>query len=83
MMQTRVSNSKMSSHLQWFVVVGADTRVRVTYLAEELELRLPFGSQARLFLSEVNRAWSGKTHPLHDTLNTGLQYVLITQCYSE
>nr|XP_019949030.1 PREDICTED: type II inositol 1,4,5-trisphosphate 5-phosphatase isoform X1 [Paralichthys olivaceus] len=39
-------------------VVGADTRVRVSYQEEELELRLPFGSQSRLFLSEVNRAWS-------------------------
>ncbi|XP_058503141.1 type II inositol 1,4,5-trisphosphate 5-phosphatase isoform X1 [Solea solea] len=39
-------------------VVGADTRVRVSYLEEELELRLPFGSHSRLFLSEVNRAWS-------------------------
>uniref|UniRef100_A0A671WVL9 phosphoinositide 5-phosphatase n=1 Tax=Sparus aurata TaxID=8175 RepID=A0A671WVL9_SPAAU len=26
---------------------------------EELELRLPFGSHSRLFLGEVNRAWSG------------------------
>uniref|UniRef100_A0A3Q3QQJ1 phosphoinositide 5-phosphatase n=2 Tax=Monopterus albus TaxID=43700 RepID=A0A3Q3QQJ1_MONAL len=39
-------------------VVGADTRVRVSYRDEELELRLPFGSNSRLFLSEVNRAWS-------------------------
>ncbi|XP_068180463.1 type II inositol 1,4,5-trisphosphate 5-phosphatase [Antennarius striatus] len=39
-------------------VVGRDTRVRVSYRDEELELRLPFGSQSRLFLSEVNRAWS-------------------------
>lgn len=39
-------------------VVGADTRVRVTFLEEELELKLPFGSHTRLFLSEVNRAWS-------------------------
>ncbi|XP_010793205.1 type II inositol 1,4,5-trisphosphate 5-phosphatase isoform X1 [Notothenia coriiceps] len=39
-------------------VVGADTRVRVSYQEEELELRLPFGSHSRLFLSEVNRAWS-------------------------
>ncbi|KAJ8405093.1 hypothetical protein AAFF_G00330140 [Aldrovandia affinis] len=40
--------------------VGADTRVRVTDLDLELELevRLPFGSHTRLFLSEVNRAWS-------------------------
>ncbi|XP_057196039.1 type II inositol 1,4,5-trisphosphate 5-phosphatase isoform X2 [Triplophysa rosa] len=48
---------EVSSPDEW-AVLGADTRVRVTYLAEELELRLPFGSQARLFLSEVNRAWS-------------------------
>ncbi|XP_067457045.1 type II inositol 1,4,5-trisphosphate 5-phosphatase isoform X5 [Thunnus thynnus] len=39
-------------------VVGADTRVRVSYQEEGLELRLPFGSHSRLFLSEVNRAWS-------------------------
>ncbi|XP_053287675.1 type II inositol 1,4,5-trisphosphate 5-phosphatase isoform X1 [Pleuronectes platessa] len=39
-------------------VVGADTRVRVSYQEEALELRLPFGSHSRLFLSEVNRAWS-------------------------
>ncbi|XP_031432925.1 type II inositol 1,4,5-trisphosphate 5-phosphatase isoform X1 [Clupea harengus] len=39
-------------------VVGADTRLRVTFLNEELELRLPFGSHTRLFLSEVNKAWS-------------------------
>uniref|UniRef100_A0A8C2HUE0 phosphoinositide 5-phosphatase n=1 Tax=Cyprinus carpio TaxID=7962 RepID=A0A8C2HUE0_CYPCA len=39
-------------------VVGADTRVRVTFFDEELELKLPFGSHTRLFLSEVNRAWS-------------------------
>ncbi|XP_045901502.1 type II inositol 1,4,5-trisphosphate 5-phosphatase isoform X2 [Micropterus dolomieu] len=39
-------------------VVGGDTRVRLSYQEEELELRLPFGSHSRLFLSEVNRAWS-------------------------
>ncbi|KAK2844860.1 hypothetical protein Q5P01_011519 [Channa striata] len=39
-------------------VVGADTRVRVSFQEEELELRLPFGSHSRCFLSEVNRAWS-------------------------
>ncbi|KAG7336143.1 hypothetical protein KOW79_000836 [Hemibagrus wyckioides] len=38
-------------------VVGADTRVRVTFLNEEMELKLPFGSHTRLFLTEVNRAW--------------------------
>uniref|UniRef100_A0A673N6L8 phosphoinositide 5-phosphatase n=1 Tax=Sinocyclocheilus rhinocerous TaxID=307959 RepID=A0A673N6L8_9TELE len=37
---------------------GADTRVRVTFFEEDLELKLPFGSHTRLFLSEVNRAWS-------------------------
>uniref|UniRef100_A0A8C1NQD7 phosphoinositide 5-phosphatase n=1 Tax=Cyprinus carpio TaxID=7962 RepID=A0A8C1NQD7_CYPCA len=37
---------------------GADTRVRVTFFEEELELKLTFGSHTRLFLSEVNRAWS-------------------------
>ncbi|XP_054903286.1 type II inositol 1,4,5-trisphosphate 5-phosphatase isoform X1 [Poeciliopsis prolifica] len=40
------------------VVVGADTRVRMSYKNEELELRLPFGSHSRLFLCEVNKAWS-------------------------
>ncbi|XP_068426486.1 type II inositol 1,4,5-trisphosphate 5-phosphatase isoform X3 [Clinocottus analis] len=40
------------------VIVGADTKVRVSFLKDELELRLPFGSHSRLFLSEVNRAWS-------------------------
>lgn len=40
------------------VVVGADTKVRISYKDEELDLRLPFGSSSRLFLSEVNRAWS-------------------------
>ncbi|XP_051576576.1 type II inositol 1,4,5-trisphosphate 5-phosphatase-like isoform X1 [Myxocyprinus asiaticus] len=39
-------------------VVGADTRVQVKFFEEELELRLPFGSHTRLFLSEVTRAWS-------------------------
>ncbi|XP_036442524.1 type II inositol 1,4,5-trisphosphate 5-phosphatase isoform X2 [Colossoma macropomum] len=38
-------------------VVGADTRVRVTFLNEEIKFKLPFGSHTRLFLSEVNRAW--------------------------
>uniref|UniRef100_A0A3P9BH15 INPP5B PH domain-containing protein n=1 Tax=Maylandia zebra TaxID=106582 RepID=A0A3P9BH15_9CICH len=40
------------------VVVGADTRVRISYKDEELDLKLPFGSNSRLFLSEVNKAWS-------------------------
>ncbi|KAK2854754.1 hypothetical protein Q7C36_006623 [Tachysurus vachellii] len=38
-------------------VVGADTRVRVTFFNKEMELKLPFGSHTRLFLTEVNRAW--------------------------
>ncbi|XP_051573983.1 type II inositol 1,4,5-trisphosphate 5-phosphatase isoform X2 [Myxocyprinus asiaticus] len=47
------------------VVEGADTRVRVTFFEEELELRLPFGSHTRLFLSEVTKAWSDvcEQHP--------------------
>lgn len=43
------------------LILGGDTRVRVSYQEEELELRLPFGSHSRLFLSEVNRAWSGRS----------------------
>ncbi|XP_058602089.1 type II inositol 1,4,5-trisphosphate 5-phosphatase isoform X1 [Onychostoma macrolepis] len=43
-------------------VVGADTRVRVTFFEEKLELKLPFGSHTRLFLSKVNRAWSERAH---------------------
>ncbi|XP_068998244.1 type II inositol 1,4,5-trisphosphate 5-phosphatase isoform X1 [Embiotoca jacksoni] len=39
------------------VVVGADTRVRISYKDKELEFRLPFGSHSRLFLGEVNKAW--------------------------
>ncbi|TNN89132.1 Type II inositol 1,4,5-trisphosphate 5-phosphatase [Liparis tanakae] len=39
-------------------IVGADTNVRVSYQEDELELKLPFGSHSRLFLSEVIRAWS-------------------------
>lgn len=39
--------------------VGGDTRIRISYQEEEIELKLPFGSHTRLFLSEVNRAWSG------------------------
>nr|XP_040020507.1 type II inositol 1,4,5-trisphosphate 5-phosphatase isoform X2 [Gasterosteus aculeatus aculeatus] len=44
-------------------VVGADTKVRVSYQERALELRLPFGSHSRFFLSEVNRAWSAKSGP--------------------
>uniref|UniRef100_A0A3P8S850 phosphoinositide 5-phosphatase n=1 Tax=Amphiprion percula TaxID=161767 RepID=A0A3P8S850_AMPPE len=40
------------------VVVGADTRVRMSFQDQELELRLPFGSHSRIFLGEVNKAWS-------------------------
>ncbi|XP_024861570.1 type II inositol 1,4,5-trisphosphate 5-phosphatase isoform X1 [Kryptolebias marmoratus] len=40
------------------VVVGADTRVRMSYKGKELEITLPFGSHSRLFLGEVNKAWS-------------------------
>lgn len=43
------------------LIQGADTKMRVSYQEEELELRLPFGSHTRLFLSEVNRAWSGRS----------------------
>uniref|UniRef100_A0A665TJP7 phosphoinositide 5-phosphatase n=1 Tax=Echeneis naucrates TaxID=173247 RepID=A0A665TJP7_ECHNA len=35
--------------------------VEVSYQEEVLELRLPFGSHSRLFLTEVNRAWSGRS----------------------
>ncbi|XP_036803763.1 type II inositol 1,4,5-trisphosphate 5-phosphatase isoform X2 [Oncorhynchus mykiss] len=38
--------------------VGADTRVRLNFQDGDLEVRLPFGSHSRLFLSEVNKAWS-------------------------
>ncbi|XP_051812523.1 type II inositol 1,4,5-trisphosphate 5-phosphatase isoform X1 [Acanthochromis polyacanthus] len=40
------------------VVVGADTRVRISFQDQELELRLPFGSHSRIFLGEVNKVWS-------------------------
>lgn len=43
------------------LIVGADTRLRVSYQEEELELRLPFGSHSRGFLREVNKAWSGRS----------------------
>uniref|UniRef100_A0A669F3U9 phosphoinositide 5-phosphatase n=1 Tax=Oreochromis niloticus TaxID=8128 RepID=A0A669F3U9_ORENI len=42
------------------LILGADTRVRISYKDEELDLKLPFGSNSRLFLSEVNKAWSGR-----------------------
>uniref|UniRef100_A0A8C7VGL5 phosphoinositide 5-phosphatase n=1 Tax=Oncorhynchus mykiss TaxID=8022 RepID=A0A8C7VGL5_ONCMY len=37
------------------IYIGADTRVRLNFQDGELEVRLPFGSHSRLFLSEVNR----------------------------
>uniref|UniRef100_A0A3Q2XWG4 phosphoinositide 5-phosphatase n=1 Tax=Hippocampus comes TaxID=109280 RepID=A0A3Q2XWG4_HIPCM len=40
------------------LVLVADTRVRVSYKDESLELKLPFGSHSRRFLGEVIRAWS-------------------------
>lgn len=50
------------THIVFFhLLQGADTKVRVSYQEEELEVRLPFGSHSRLFLSEVNRAWSGRS----------------------
>uniref|UniRef100_A0A8C9VTL6 phosphoinositide 5-phosphatase n=1 Tax=Scleropages formosus TaxID=113540 RepID=A0A8C9VTL6_SCLFO len=38
---------------------------KVRGLELELEVRLPFGSHTRLFLHEVNKAWSGKMQLLH------------------
>lgn len=43
------------------LTLGSDTRIRVSYQEEELELKLPFGSHSRLFLREVIRAWSGRS----------------------
>uniref|UniRef100_A0A674MAE2 phosphoinositide 5-phosphatase n=1 Tax=Takifugu rubripes TaxID=31033 RepID=A0A674MAE2_TAKRU len=37
---------------------GSDITVRMSYQQEELNFKLPFGSHSRLFLSELNRAWS-------------------------
>uniref|UniRef100_A0A4W6DHQ3 phosphoinositide 5-phosphatase n=1 Tax=Lates calcarifer TaxID=8187 RepID=A0A4W6DHQ3_LATCA len=51
-----------------FAVVEGE--LRVSYQEDALELRLPFGSHSRLFLSEVNRAWSGR-FDLRDRLNQG------------
>lgn len=42
------------------LIEGADTRVRMSYKDDELEIRLPFGSHSRHFLGEVNKAWSGR-----------------------
>uniref|UniRef100_A0A8C4GSA0 phosphoinositide 5-phosphatase n=1 Tax=Dicentrarchus labrax TaxID=13489 RepID=A0A8C4GSA0_DICLA len=55
--------------LDFVVVEGELLSYVVSHLSfqeEELELRLPFGSHSRLFLSEVNRAWSGRSD-LRDT----------------
>uniref|UniRef100_A0A672GJM4 phosphoinositide 5-phosphatase n=1 Tax=Salarias fasciatus TaxID=181472 RepID=A0A672GJM4_SALFA len=47
--------------LDFAVVEGKQqSDVRITYKDNELELKLPFGSHSRLFLSEVNKAWSGR-----------------------
>ncbi|KAG7283384.1 hypothetical protein CRUP_000910, partial [Coryphaenoides rupestris] len=40
------------------VIVGADTRIRLSFQEEVLELSLPFGSHSRFFLGELNKAWS-------------------------
>lgn len=45
----------------YVLIKGHDIRVRMSYQQEELKLKLPFGSLSRLFLSELNRAWSGKS----------------------
>uniref|UniRef100_A0AAX7STC7 phosphoinositide 5-phosphatase n=1 Tax=Astatotilapia calliptera TaxID=8154 RepID=A0AAX7STC7_ASTCA len=42
------------------------------YKDEELDLKLPFGSNSRLFLSEVNKAWSGRLKTML-TVNTQLE----------
>ncbi|KAK0144919.1 Type II inositol 1,4,5-trisphosphate 5-phosphatase [Merluccius polli] len=39
-------------------IVGADTRIRVSFQEEVLEVSLPFGSHSRFFLGELNKAWS-------------------------
>uniref|UniRef100_A0A8D0AA32 phosphoinositide 5-phosphatase n=1 Tax=Sander lucioperca TaxID=283035 RepID=A0A8D0AA32_SANLU len=44
-----------------FAVVEGELLSYFYFQTEELELRLPFGSHTRLFLSEVNRAWSGRS----------------------
>uniref|UniRef100_A0A8B9JNP2 phosphoinositide 5-phosphatase n=1 Tax=Astyanax mexicanus TaxID=7994 RepID=A0A8B9JNP2_ASTMX len=46
--------------LQEIIPISYDfsvVEVRVTFCNKEIELKLPFGSHTRLFLSEVNRAW--------------------------
>uniref|UniRef100_A0A8C5EAN3 phosphoinositide 5-phosphatase n=1 Tax=Gouania willdenowi TaxID=441366 RepID=A0A8C5EAN3_GOUWI len=35
--------------------------LRMTYVNEEWEFKLPFGSHSRLFLSKVHKAWSGES----------------------
>lgn len=52
------------------LALGGDTRIRVSYQEEELELRLPFGSHSRLFLSEVIRAWSGRSENIVNFCST-------------
>ncbi|CAL8287788.1 unnamed protein product [Merluccius merluccius] len=39
-------------------ILGADTRIRVSFQEEVLEVSLPFGSHSRFFLGELNKAWS-------------------------
>ncbi|XP_006007183.1 type II inositol 1,4,5-trisphosphate 5-phosphatase isoform X1 [Latimeria chalumnae] len=40
-------------------VIGSDTTVKIMSEETELELQLPFGSQTRTFLQEVNKAYQG------------------------
>lgn len=54
----------------YYLIVGADTRVRMSYKNEKLELRLPFGSHSRFFLCEVNKAWSGRVNCLCSVYNS-------------
>ncbi|XP_028325704.1 type II inositol 1,4,5-trisphosphate 5-phosphatase isoform X2 [Gouania willdenowi] len=51
------------------LIVGADTRVRMTYVNEEWEFKLPFGSHSRLFLSKVHKAWSDVCRSPSQVLN--------------
>uniref|UniRef100_A0A4W5LI32 phosphoinositide 5-phosphatase n=1 Tax=Hucho hucho TaxID=62062 RepID=A0A4W5LI32_9TELE len=44
-----------------YISIGADIRVRLNFQDGDLEVRLPFGSHSRLFLSEVNKAWSAQS----------------------
>uniref|UniRef100_A0AAQ5X197 phosphoinositide 5-phosphatase n=1 Tax=Amphiprion ocellaris TaxID=80972 RepID=A0AAQ5X197_AMPOC len=49
-----------------FAVVEGEQQsfIRISFQDQELELRLPFGSHSRIFLGEVNKAWSGKLDPI-------------------